>query len=53
MLKTATAVATAFVLAGTGFAHAAGDVANGEKIFKKCQACHAVVYRGTLDRLSR
>ena len=42
MLKTATAVATAFVLAGTGFAHAAGDVANGEKIFKKCQACHAV-----------
>jgi cytochrome c len=34
---------TAVLLAGfvTG-AHAAGDPAKGEKVFKKCQACHAV-----------
>ena len=42
MLKTATVLATALVLAGTGFAQAAGDAATGEKVFKNCAACHAV-----------
>ena len=42
MLKTATVLATALVLAGTGFAQAAGDAATGEKVFNICAACHAV-----------
>lgn len=42
MLKTTTVLATMLVLAGTGFARAEGDAAKGEKVFKKCQACHAV-----------
>ena len=33
--------AAAFAMLATA-AHAAGDPANGEKVFKKCQACHAV-----------
>jgi cytochrome c len=30
------------LLAGAGAAHAQGDPADGETVFKKCQACHAV-----------
>jgi len=29
-------------LAGIGGASAAGDPVNGEKIFKRCQACHVI-----------
>ncbi|WP_181704188.1 c-type cytochrome [Chthonobacter albigriseus] len=36
-------VLTAVLIAGFATAaHAAGDAAKGEKVFKKCQACHAV-----------
>ena len=31
-----------FMLAGAGAAQAQGDPAEGEKVFAKCQACHAV-----------
>ncbi len=39
-------IATAFALAGAalaGSAASAGDVAAGEKIFKKCKSCHSIV----------
>ncbi|MBO6755173.1 MAG: cytochrome c family protein [Roseibium sp.] len=35
-------IAGAAVLAVTAQAHAEGDAAAGEKVFRKCQACHAV-----------
>ena len=35
-------VAAAMILAATVAAQAAGDAANGEKVFNKCKACHAV-----------
>ncbi len=41
MIKFASVAATAF-LALTASALADGDAANGEKVFKKCGACHAV-----------
>ncbi len=34
--------AAAMVLGATVAANAAGDPANGEKIFNKCKACHAI-----------
>ncbi len=40
-MRTASIAATAF-LALTATAFADGDAANGEKVFKKCTACHAV-----------
>lgn len=37
-------IAIAFVVAGlSSAAYAQGDVAKGEKTFKKCKACHAIV----------
>jgi len=37
------AVASALMLGlGVGVAHAAGDAAKGEKVFRKCKACHTV-----------
>jgi cytochrome c len=41
LMRLATIVATAF-FALTATAFAEGDVANGEKVFKKCGACHVV-----------
>ncbi len=35
-------IAGAAVLATVAGAHAEGDAAQGEKVFKKCAACHAV-----------
>ncbi len=35
-------VAALALLVSSGAAYAQGDVAQGEKIFKKCKACHAV-----------
>lgn len=35
-------IAGATVLATVAGAHAEGDAAKGEKVFKKCAACHAV-----------
>lgn len=35
-------VAGTALLAFTAHAHAEGDAASGEKVFRKCQACHAV-----------
>jgi cytochrome c len=40
-MKKLVLVGTAFVLFA-GVAHADGDAAKGEKVFKKCAACHAV-----------
>ena len=43
MMKTITAALTALALTGmAGSALAEGDAAAGEKIFKKCRACHKV-----------
>ena len=43
MMKTIAAALTALALTGmAGSALAAGDAAAGEKIFKKCKACHKV-----------
>jgi len=41
MIRTTTAVLAALTL--TTAAYAAGDAAKGEKLFKKCKACHVVV----------
>lgn len=41
MKKVLTMAATVLVL-GMGTAQAEGDVAAGEKVFKKCRACHKV-----------
>lgn len=32
----------AIVACGAGVAHAEGDIAKGEQVFKKCFACHTV-----------
>jgi cytochrome c len=40
--KMATAMAVLAVTGFAGSAFAAGDAAAGEKIFRKCKACHAV-----------
>jgi cytochrome c len=37
-----TAFTLAFIAVGTLSAHADGDVVAGEKVFKKCAACHVV-----------
>ena len=43
MIKKMAAVMAVLVVAGyTGSAMAGGDAAAGEKVFKKCKACHAV-----------
>lgn len=36
------AIAAAALFAATTFAHAEGDAEKGEKVFKRCKACHAV-----------
>lgn len=36
------AIAAAALFAVTSLAHAEGDAAKGEKVFKKCKACHEV-----------
>lgn len=41
MNKMTQLIATGIILLGTG-AMAEGDVAKGEKAFKKCKACHAI-----------
>ncbi|MCT4656840.1 MAG: cytochrome c family protein [Cohaesibacter sp.] len=41
-MKRLVAVAGMLVLAATGSALAEGDAAKGEKVFKKCKACHQV-----------
>jgi cytochrome c len=41
MLKTILTAAAALAIA-TGAAKASGDAANGEKVFKKCAACHMI-----------
>jgi len=40
MIKTATKAALAFALIGAAGAASAQDAANGEKVFRACQACH-------------
>jgi cytochrome c len=43
MMRKITAAMAVLVVAGyTGSAFAGGDAAAGEKVFKKCKACHAV-----------
>lgn len=37
-----TILTTAFMLTIPAFANAAGDAAKGEKVFRKCKACHVV-----------
>jgi len=39
---TLTAAVMAAVIGGTGLAQAEGDPAKGEKVFRRCQACHKV-----------
>ena len=41
-MKTLWIAATGITLALAGMAHAEGDVAKGEKTFKKCKACHTI-----------
>ena len=42
MMKTVLkAVSALAVIGAAGLAHAEGDAAAGEKVFRKCQACHA------------
>ncbi|WP_119306809.1 c-type cytochrome [Cohaesibacter haloalkalitolerans] len=41
-MKRLVAVASVFFLASTLGAFAEGDAAKGEKVFKKCKACHQV-----------
>ena len=36
------AIAAAALFAATSLAHAEGDAAKGEKVFKKCKACHEI-----------
>lgn len=42
MKKRTVALTAALILAGTGLAQADGDPAEGEKVFRKCMACHMV-----------
>ena len=44
MLKTANITALLCIIASTALSgsHSAGDAAKGEKVFKKCAACHVV-----------
>ncbi len=44
MFKTAKISATLCILASSALSgsHSAGDAAKGEKVFKKCKACHVV-----------
>lgn len=42
-MKSLILTATALTISLTGSAFAEGDVAKGEKAFKKCRACHAIV----------
>ena len=44
MLKTAKITAALCIVASSALSgsHSAGDAAKGEKVFKKCKACHAV-----------
>ena len=44
MLKTAKITAALCILASSALSgrHSAGDAAKGEKVFKKCKACHVV-----------
>ena len=44
MLKTAKIAAALCIVASSAFSgsHSAGDAAKGEKVFKKCKACHVV-----------
>ena len=42
MTRLALGLAGAFLLAPAAFAQSAGDAAKGEKVFRKCAACHAV-----------
>ncbi|MGF1563319.1 MAG: c-type cytochrome [Geminicoccaceae bacterium] len=42
MVKIVGAAVAVAVLGWSGLAHAEGDPAAGEKVFKRCQACHAV-----------
>lgn len=42
MKKRTVALTAALILAGTGLARADGDAAEGEKVFRKCMACHMV-----------
>lgn len=39
-LSLTAAILTSFALAGDAFAQ--GDAANGEKVFRKCKACHMI-----------
>jgi len=52
MLKTAKITAALCIVASSALSgsHSAGDAAKGEKVFKKCKACHAVERRW-LDRV--
>ena len=36
------AIAAAALFAATSLVHAEGDAAKGEKVFKKCKACHEI-----------
>lgn len=42
-MKSLVLTATALTISLSGSAFAEGDVAKGEKAFKKCRACHAIV----------
>lgn len=44
MLKTAKITAALCIVASSALSgsHSAGDAAKGEKVFKKCKACHAI-----------
>jgi cytochrome c len=44
MFKTAKITAALCIIASSalGGSHSAGDAAKGEKVFKKCKACHAI-----------
>ncbi len=42
-MKSLILTATALTISLSGSAFAEGDVAKGEKAFKKCRACHAIV----------
>jgi len=42
-MKTILTTAAALIALTAGAAHAADDVAQGEKDFKKCKACHSII----------
>ena len=43
MFRTIVKATVAFSVIGTaGLAYAEGDAANGEKLFRRCQACHVI-----------